>query len=69
MFYVNFYYLDSNISNNALTNNALTNNTRSPPTPAVHSSPAEGTITIHHQNGPVTLPIDDPLPAGYVNII
>ncbi|XP_025424061.1 E3 ubiquitin-protein ligase Su(dx) isoform X2 [Sipha flava] len=59
---------DSNISNNhtnnALTNNILTNN-RSPPTSAVQSSPAEGTITIHHQNGPVTLPIDEPLPAGW----
>lgn len=30
------------------------------------SNPAEEAVTVHHQNnGPVTLPIDEPLPAGY----
>lgn len=32
-------------------------------------NPADGTITVHHQNGPVTLPIEEPLPSGYLKII
>lgn len=56
-----------NVSNN-LVNNALTNNIRTSQTPPAHNNPAEGTITVHHQNGPVTLPIDEPLPVGCVKI-
>jgi len=57
-----------NVSNN-LVNNALTNNIRTSQTPPSHNNSAEGTITVHHQNGPVTLPIEEPLPAGFVKII
>lgn len=52
-------------------NNALThNNIRHSQTPTVHSAETS-TITVHHQSGPVsvTLPIEEPLPAGYMNII
>lgn len=48
----------------------LTTNARAPQTPAVHSNPTEGTVsTVHHQNGPVTIPIDEPLPSGYLQLI
>lgn len=50
--------------------NALTNNIRTPQTPTLHNNPAEATITVHHQNGPVGgIPIDEPLPPGFVKII
>lgn len=59
--------LDMNTSNNSFTHNAQT------PTimQTTHSNPnqADGTITVHHQNGPVTLPIEEPLPTGYVKMI
>lgn len=50
---------------------SLSNNIRSPQTPAVqnHSTEAITTGQQNHQNGPVTLPIDEPLPAGYMNKI
>lgn len=54
----------SNHGNNAL----LANNIRAPQTPVIHNNPAESAITVHNQNGPVTLPIDEPLPAGYAKI-
>jgi len=56
-----------NVSNN-LVNNALTNNTRTSQTPPSHNTSTEGTVTVHHQNGPVTLPIEEPLPVGFVKI-
>lgn len=64
---VNFIYSDTTTSNNHV-HNALTNNIRTSQTPLLHNNPAEGMITVHHQNGPVTLPIEEPLPAGYVKI-
>jgi len=61
--------LDTNASNNH-TNNSLVsnNNIRPPQTPAVQNNPAESAVTVHHQNGPVQLPIDEPLPSGYVKL-
>jgi hypothetical protein len=56
-----------NVSTN-LINNALTNNIRPSQTSSVHNNSVEGTITVHHQNGPVTLPIEEPLPVGCVKI-
>lgn len=56
-----------NVSTN-LVNNALTNNTRASQTSSVHNNSTEGTITVHHQNGPVTVPIEEPLPVGCVKI-
>ncbi|XP_060844747.1 E3 ubiquitin-protein ligase Su(dx)-like [Rhopalosiphum padi] len=56
--------IDMNVSTN-LINNALTNNIRPSQTSSVHNNSVEGTITVHHQNGPVTLPIEEPLPVGW----
>jgi len=56
-----------NVSN-SLVNNALTNNIRTSQTPPSHNNSAEGTITVHHQNGPVTLPIEEALPVGFVKL-
>ncbi|KAL5237168.1 hypothetical protein ACI65C_004578 [Semiaphis heraclei] len=56
--------IDMNASNH-LVNNALTNNIRTSQNPSSHNNSAEGTITVHHQSGPVTLPIEEPLPAGW----
>lgn len=64
----NFNKIDTTTSNNHV-HNALANNIRTSQTPTLHNNPAEGMITIHHQNGPVTLPIEEPLPAGYVQMI
>lgn len=60
------FHIEANSSSNHV-NNVLTNNIRAPQTPTVNNnSSSEGTITVHHQSGPVTLPIDEPLPSGYV---
>lgn len=55
--------LDTNTSSNHV-NNSLTNNVRAPQTPTVPSNPSDGAVTVHHQNGPAVLPIEEPLPSG-----
>lgn len=64
---VNFVYSVTTTSTNHA-HNASTNNIRTSQTPTLHNNSAEGMITVHHQNGPVTLPLEDPLPVGYVKI-
>lgn len=63
-----FCFLVANTPNTPV-NNTVVNNIRAPQTPAVpNNNQAEGTVTVHHQNGPITLPVEEQLPNGYVEI-
>jgi len=63
-----FIFLVANTSNNPV-NNTVVNNVRAPQIPTMpNNNQVEGTVTVHHQNGPVTLPVEEPLPTGYVEI-